>query len=235
MMTTNINNNLLDITQKIRQIATQCGRDPSHIELVAVSKTKPVSLIQEAIDAGQFVFGENYVQEGVNKIIYFNENPPKHLLTWHFIGALQSNKSRLVAEHFDWIHTIDRFKIAQRLNEQRPSHMAKLNVLIQVNISQETSKSGVSADELMNLSHQIALLPNLKLRGLMAIPEIENEQDKQRSVFEKMQQLLQILQKNHSTVDTLSMGMSSDMQAAIMAGSTMVRIGTAIFGTRQFL
>ena len=230
-----VQDNLLNIKNEIKKIAKECGRDPNTIQLIAVSKTKPVEQIMEAINAGQLAFGENYVQEGIEKIQYFKKNMPNNDLIWHFIGPLQSNKSKLVAEHFDWMHTIDRFKIAQRLSDQRPNHMAKLNVLIQVNISQEASKSGVKPEEVTELVKQIVALPNLNLRGLMAIPEIENDYDKQLNVFTKMQQLLHSLQKDYPFMDTLSMGMSGDMPAAISAGSTMVRIGTAIFGARQYL
>ena len=230
-----VQDNLLNIKNEIAEIAKKCERDPNTIQLIAVSKTKPVEQVIEAINAGQLAFGENYVQEGVEKIQYFEKNMPNNDLIWHFIGPLQSNKSKLVAEHFDWMHTIDRLKIAQRLNDQRPKEMAKLNVLIQVNISQEASKSGVKPEEVADLVKQIVTLPNLNLRGLMAIPEIENDYDKQLNVFTKMQQLLQSLQKDYPFMDTLSMGMSGDMQAAIVAGSTMVRIGTAIFGARQYL
>lgn len=230
-----VQDNLLNIKNEIAEIAKKCERDPNTIQLIAVSKTKPVEQVIEAINAGQLAFGENYVQESVEKIQYFEKNMPNNDLIWHFIGPLQSNKSKLVAEHFDWIHTIDRLKIAQRLNDQRPKDMAKLNVLIQVNISQEASKSGVKPEEVADLVKQIVTLPNLNLRGLMAIPEIENDYDKQLNVFTKMQQLLQSLQKDYPFMDTLSMGMSGDMQAAIVAGSTMVRIGTAIFGARQYL
>ncbi|OCG59074.1 YggS family pyridoxal phosphate-dependent enzyme [Gilliamella sp. Nev3-1] len=230
-----IHDNLLAIRNEIETIASKCKRDPNTIELIAVSKTKPVQQITEAISAGQFSFGENYVQEGIEKIQYFKKTMSSQLLTWHFIGPLQSNKSKLVAENFDWMHTIDRFKIAQRLNDQRPTSMAKLNVLIQVNISQEASKSGVAPEEVAGLVKQIIVLPNLNLRGLMAIPEIEDDFGKQLNVFTKMQKLLHSLQADYPFMDTLSMGMSSDMQAAIVAGSTMVRIGTAIFGARQYL
>ena len=230
-----VQDNLLNIKNEIAKIAKKCERDPNTIKLIAVSKTKPVEQVIQAINAGQLAFGENYVQEGIEKIQYFEKNMPNNDLIWHFIGPLQSNKSKLVAEHFDWMHTIDRLKIAQRLNDQRPKDMAKLNVLIQVNISQEASKSGVKPEEVADLVKQIVTLPNLNLRGLMAIPEIENDYDKQLNVFTKMQQLLQSLQKDYPFMDTLSIGMSGDMQAAIVAGSTMVRIGTAIFGARQYL
>lgn len=230
-----VTDNLKTIKNEIIQIAQQCDRDPNSIELIAVSKTKPVELITQAIEAGQFSFGENYVQEGVEKIQYFKQHQPASALIWHFIGPLQSNKTKLVAENFDWMHTLDRFKIAQRLNDQRPDNMAKLNVLIQVNISQEASKSGILPQQVEDLVEQVIALPKLNLKGLMAIPEIENDFEKQFAVFKQMQQLLQSLQVKYPFMDQLSMGMSGDMKAAIMAGSTMVRIGTAIFGARQYL
>ncbi|BDA53131.1 YggS family pyridoxal phosphate enzyme [Raoultella ornithinolytica] len=201
--------------------------------MLAVSKTKPASAIEEAIAAGQVAFGENYVQEGVEKIRYFQEAGASSL-QWHFIGPLQSNKSRLVAEHFDWCHTVDRLKIATRLSEQRPSHLPPLNVLIQINISDEQSKSGILLDALDGLAAEIAALPNLRLRGLMAIPAPESEYVRQFAVAQQMAVAFARLKTQYPTVDTLSLGMSDDMEAAIAAGSTMVRIGTAIFGARDY-
>ena len=198
-----------------------------------MSKTKPASAIEEAIAAGQVAFGENYVQEGVEKIRYFQEAGASSL-QWHFIGPLQSNKSRLVAEHFDWCHTVDRLKIATRLSEQRPSHLPPLNVLIQINISDEQSKSGILLDALDGLAAEIAALPNLRLRGLMAIPAPESEYVRQFAVAQQMAVAFARLKTQYPTVDTLSLGMSDDMEAAIAAGSTMVRIGTAIFGARDY-
>lgn len=226
--------NIQQIQQQIIANAKQCDRDPKTIKLIAVSKTKPTSMIEEAIAAGLNAFGENYVQEGVEKINYFAQHHPDTKLEWHFIGPLQSNKSKLVAEHFDWIHTIDRLKIAKRLSQQRPANLPALNVLIQLNISHEETKSGILPNELMDLAHEILLLPNLTLRGLMAIPEAEAEFDKQFAIFHQMQQIYQQLQRTIPTIDTLSMGMTNDMTAAIMAGSTLVRIGSAIFGSRQY-
>lgn len=222
-----ISMNLAQIHQQIQQISAQYHR--SNVRLLAVSKTKPVQAIEEAIAAGQTAFGENYVQEAVEKIEYFaNRND----LEWHFIGPLQSNKTKLVATHFDWIQTVDRLKIAERLNEQRLQEKAPLNVLIQINISDEESKSGIEPDEMMPLAKAISQLPNLKLRGLMAIPKPETEVEKQKIALCKMQQLFHRLQAEFDGIDTLSMGMSDDMAAAIECGSTMVRIGTAIFGER---
>mgnify|MGYP005846244801 FL=1 len=228
-----IAHNLAQVRDKISAAATRCGRSPEEITLLAVSKTKPASAIAEAIDAGQRQFGENYVQEGVDKIRYFQEQGNTDL-QWHFIGPLQSNKSRLVAEHFDWCHTIDRLRIAIRLNDQRPAEMPALNVLIQVNISDENSKSGIALSELDALAAEVAELPRLTLRGLMAIPAPESSYERQFAVAQQMAVAFEALKARYNTVDTLSLGMSDDMEAAIAAGSTMVRIGTAIFGARDY-
>lgn len=224
-----ISQNLAQIQQQIESLSAEFQRE--NVRLLAVSKTKPVSAIEEAIQAGQKAFGENYVQEGMEKIAYFNQQAD---LEWHFIGPLQSNKTKLVAAHFDWIQTVDRLKIAQRLSEQRPAGKAPLNVLIQINISDEASKSGIAPEEMLPLAKEIALLPNLKLRGLMAIPKPEHEPAQQKIALSKMQQLFNRLQTEFEGIDTLSMGMSDDMAAAIECGSTMVRIGTAVFGARDY-
>ena len=226
-----IKDNLTEIRERITAAAQKCGRDPHTVTLLAVSKTKPVSALEEAIAAGQTRFGENYVQEGVEKIQYFSANQN---LEWHFIGPLQSNKSRLVAEHFDWCHTIDRLRIATRLNDQRPAELPPLNVLIQINISDENSKSGIQLAELDELAAAVAELPRLRLRGLMAIPAPESEYVRQFAVARQMAVAFARLKTRYPTVDTLSLGMSDDMEAAIAAGSTMVRIGTAIFGARDY-
>ncbi|MDC9604976.1 YggS family pyridoxal phosphate-dependent enzyme [Xenorhabdus griffiniae] len=227
----NIEQNLHDVRNRMTLAAQKCGRSPEEITLLAVSKTKPVDAIAEAIANGQREFGENYVQEGVEKIQYFNNHDD---LVWHFIGPLQSNKSRLVAENFDWCHTVDRVKIAQRLNEQRPENRSPLNVLIQINISREESKSGILLEELTELAATIDGLPNLVLRGLMAIPAPESNFERQIAIFRQMEKALIELKAQYSQVDTLSMGMTDDMEAAITCGSTLVRIGTAIFGARQY-
>ena len=192
---------------------------------------QPITAIELAIQAGQQRFGENYVQEGVEKIQTLRPRYPH--LEWHFIGPLQSNKTALVAEHFDWIHSIDRLKIAQRLNDQRADNQAPLNVLIQVNTSGEISKSGVDFDEIIALADAIDAMPRLKFRGLMCIPKAEPDTKKQAEAFTAIAEFFNHLKSNYSQVDTLSMGMSGDMEAAILAGSTMVRIGTAIFGERN--
>ena len=230
---TSIQHNLQQVRQRIAAAAASCGRDPQEITLLAVSKTKPASAIEEAMAAGQRAFGENYVQEGVDKIRYFQQAGASGL-QWHFIGPLQSNKSRLVAEHFDWCHTVDRLKIATRLSEQRPADLPPLNVLIQINISDEQSKSGIPLAELDALAAGVAALPNLQLRGLMAIPAPESEYERQFAVAQQMAVAFAQLKTLYPSVDTLSLGMSDDMEAAIAAGSTMVRIGTAIFGARDY-
>lgn len=228
-----IAHNLAQVRDKISAAASRCGRACEEVTLLAVSKTKPASAIEDAIAAGQLAFGENYVQEGVEKIRHFREKGIAGL-QWHFIGPLQSNKSRLVAEHFDWCHTLDRLRIATRLSEQRPTELAPLNVLIQINISDENSKSGISLEELDALAAEVVELPNLRLRGLMAIPAPESDYVRQFEVARQMAVAFAGLKTRYPDVDTLSLGMSDDMEAAIAAGSTMVRIGTAIFGARDY-
>lgn len=222
--------NLATIKQKIEQVENQANRPQNSVKLLAVTKTKPVTAIEQAIEAGQHCFGENYVQEGIEKVQCFAGNDQ---LEWHFIGALQSNKTRPVATHFDWVQTVDRLKIAQRLSEQRPDDLAPLNVLIQINISDENSKSGIAPEEMFALAEQIADLPRLTLRGLMAIPKPESEPEAQRVALSQMAILFEQLKEKYTSVDTLSMGMSDDLVSAIECGSTMVRIGTAIFGARD--
>ncbi|MFP2420929.1 YggS family pyridoxal phosphate-dependent enzyme [Pseudescherichia vulneris] len=228
-----IAHNLAQVRDKISAAVALCGRAPEEVTLLAVSKTKPASAIEEAIAAGQRAFGENYVQEGVEKIRYFQE-AGQNGLQWHFIGPLQSNKSRLVAEHFDWCHTVDRLRVASRLSDQRPANLPPLNVLIQVNISDESSKSGIAPEDIDALAAEVAALPGLCLRGLMAIPAPESEYVRQFAVAQQMAVAFARLKTHYPSVDTLSLGMSDDMEAAIAAGSTMVRIGTAIFGARDY-
>lgn len=224
-----ITERLNEAQARIDAAAALAGRVGESITLLAVSKTKPAEMIREAYLAGARDFGENYLQEGVDKIETLKDLD----IIWHFIGPLQSNKTRPVAEHFDWIHSVDRLKIAQRLSEQRPDNMAPLNVCIQVNISAEQSKSGVTPDQLPELAAQIAALPGLRLRGLMAIPAPESDPDRQRQALARMKHLFDTLRVGYPSLDTLSMGMSDDLEAAVAEGSTMVRIGTAIFGTRK--
>jgi len=221
----------LSIAQsRINQAAQNCSRSPDEINLLAVSKTKPISDIIAAYQAGQRLFGENYVQEGETKISALQTDYPD--IEWHFIGPLQSNKTKIVAEHFDWLHTLSRDKIAQRLHQQRPPDKLPLNVCIQVNISQEETKSGVNPADVARLALTIASLPNLKLRGLMAIPTATDDVQVQQQEFSQLKQLFDQLKQQYPSVDTLSMGMSGDMDIAIANGSTMVRIGSAIFGER---
>lgn len=214
--------------ESLEQTATESNRAPNSVQLLAVSKTKPVSDIVLAYEAGQRLFGENYVQEGVEKIQALQELSD---IEWHFIGPLQSNKTRPVAEHFDWVQSVDRVKIAQRLNDQRSAHKT-LNVCIQVNISNEENKSGVTPEEAPALAQAISEMSNLTLRGLMAIPAAAQTDEEQRNTFANMQTLFTQLQQDHASIDTLSMGMTADMNNAIRSGSTMVRLGTAIFGAR---
>lgn len=223
--------NLARVKQDIEQLEQQYHRVYGSVRLLAVSKTKPIEALEEAYSAGQRLFGENYVQEAVEK-----HQQLAHLtdIEWHFIGPIQSNKSRQIAETMAWVHTIDREKIARRLSEQRPEDMAPLNVLIQVNISGESSKSGISLDELPAMVELIAALPNLRLRGLMAIPAPQENEAAQRQVYEPLTVAFQKMAADNADVDTLSIGMSGDLSAAIASGSTMVRVGTAIFGARDY-
>jgi len=222
----NIKDNLGKVEQQIKNACQINQKSPTSVQLLAVSKTKPASDVESAYNAGQRLFGENYVQEAVDKI---NELDHLDEIQWYFIGPIQSNKTKLIAEHFDWVQSVDRVKILQRLNEQRPSEKSKLNVCLQVNISDEASKSGATLAELPALIDTIKQCKNLVLRGFMAIPEKGNPS----LSFEKMDQLFTQYQAQISTIDTLSMGMSGDMELAIANGSTMVRIGTAIFGARH--
>ena len=225
-----IANRLKSALDTIQDSASKAGRNPAEIKLLAVSKTKPNQAIREAWQAGQRMFGENYVQEGIQKI---QELEALDGIEWHFIGPLQSNKTRVVAEHFDWVQTIDRAKIAERLNKQRPTNMAPLQVCIQVNICADENKSGVTPDEVKPLAKLISDMPNINLRGIMTIPANTDSTKEQRQAFNAMQTLFKELQSEYPQVDTLSMGMSGDMDTAIQSGSTMVRIGTAIFGARE--
>ncbi|MFV0575240.1 MAG: YggS family pyridoxal phosphate-dependent enzyme [Vibrio sp.] len=232
--------NIEQIRSDIRNAEKKFSREPNSVQLLAVSKTKPIEAIQDAINTGQTCFGENYVQEGVDKIQHFrqleNLPPEKNThpkLEWHFIGPVQSNKTRLIAENFDWIHSVDREKIAQRLNEQRTSS-TPLQVLIQVNTSSETTKSGTTEAAMFDLAEKIHAMPNLTLRGLMSIPENVSDYASQLAAFKQLADLNRALKVKYPQVDTLSMGMSGDMEAAIEAGTTMVRIGTAIFGARNY-
>lgn len=214
---------------RIAEAAHKAQRNSNDITLLAVSKTKPATDIMAAYDQGQRQFGESYVQEAVDKIAQLNTFSD---IVWHFIGPIQSNKSALVAANFAWVQSVDRLKIAKRLNSQRPETMPPLNVLIQVNISEEEAKSGCHPDEITELAQYIDQCAHLQLRGLMAIPAKSDDANTQIQYFEQLQTCFDKLQTQYPHIDTLSMGMSNDVEAAIAAGSTMVRIGTDIFGTR---
>lgn len=227
----NIENNITLVTARVNQAAIAAGRSPDEILLLAVSKTRSAEDIRSAINAGIRQFGENYLQEAIEKIAQLAaEN-----VQWHFIGPIQSNKTRLVAENFSWAHSVDRLKIAQRLSEQRPSGLPPLNICLQVNIDNEASKSGFATEETEAAALAIAQLPGLKLRGLMAIPRAEPTYDQQIVAFRALADLRDRINQsldNSEKLDTLSMGMSSDLEAAISQGSTIVRVGTDIFGKR---
>lgn len=229
-----IENRLKSVRDRFTQAIHEAHRSTDDVLLIAVGKTFPVEALEQVWALNQRHFGENYVQEGVGKVEYFATKHPEDKPIWHFIGPLQSNKTRLVAEHFDWVHSIDRLKIAQRLSEQRPDTMPALNVLIEVNVSGEATKSGVTPDEVPLLAQAIASLPRLVLRGLMAIPEPTSDVTEQRATFKKMKDLFERLSKDYPQFDTLSMGMSADMESAILEGATMVRVGSAIFGARDY-
>jgi pyridoxal phosphate enzyme (YggS family) len=222
------------VRERIDAAARAALRDPQDVHLLAVSKTFGADAVLEAAAAGQCAFGENYLQEALDKIAAVREAQPGLLLEWHFIGPIQSNKTRPIAENFDWVHSVERDKIARRLSEQRPAHLPPLNVCLQVNISGEASKSGVAPEEVAALAREVAAMPNLKLRGLMAIPEPEEDIERQRAPLRRMRELFVSLQAQGLALDTLSMGMSSDLEAAVAEGATIVRIGTAIFGQRHY-
>ncbi|GAB1619532.1 YggS family pyridoxal phosphate-dependent enzyme [Pseudomonas kermanshahensis] len=222
-----IADNLSALAARIASAAQAAGRDPASIQLLAVSKTKPASAIREIYAAGVRDVGENYLQEALTKQEALRDLP----LIWHFIGPIQSNKTKAIAEHFDWVHSVDRLKIAQRLSEQRPAALAPLNICLQVNVSGEDSKSGCAPGDLPALAAAVAKLPNLRLRGLMAIPEPTDDRAAQEAAFASLRTLQQHLGLG---LDTLSMGMSHDLEAAIAQGATWVRIGTALFGARDY-
>lgn len=221
----NIAENLTQVRDAIHSQARTAGRDPASVTLVAVGKTQPARALREAFAHGQRDFGENYLQEALGKIDELSDLP----ITWHFIGALQSNKTRIVAEHFHWVHTVDRLKLGERLSAQRSPALTPLNICLQINIDDETSKAGCAPDEAFDLAAALSKLPNLRLRGLMAIPKPGNSK-----AFVELARLQQEIGARLSlSLDTLSMGMSADLDAAIAAGSTLVRVGTAIFGERN--
>ncbi|MGA9666268.1 MAG: YggS family pyridoxal phosphate-dependent enzyme [Gallionella sp.] len=228
---TTIASNLQAVRDAIAAEAARAGRDAGKIRLLAVSKTFAPGALREAYAAGQTCFAESYVQEALGKVAALRDLA----IEWHYIGPIQSNKTRPIAENFMWVHSVDRLKIAERLSEQRPAHLPPLQVCLQVNISGEVSKSGVAPDEAEALAHGVAKLPRLKLRGLMAVPAPGDDFAAQRMPFAKLRELCERLNLRGLQLDTLSMGMSHDFAAAIAEGATIVRIGTAIFGTRDYL
>ena len=227
---------LRDVRTRIARAAAIAGRDPGSVCLLAVSKTFPADAVTELAACGQVDFGENYVQEGVGKIAALRAAHPR--LCWHFIGPLQSNKTREVATHFDWVHSVDRVHVAQRLSAQRPAErdghaLAPLQICLQVNVSGEASKSGAAPQAVEDLAKAVAALPNLRLRGLMCIPAPNDNLQAQRAPFAHLRSLMEALKRKGFALDTLSMGMSADLEAAVLEGATIVRIGTALFGARS--
>lgn len=226
-MTTSLASRLTAAQQRLAEAARLAGRDPATIGLLAVSKTQSADIVQAAYDAGLRAFGENYIQEAMAKQPLLPAD-----IEWHCIGPVQSNKSKLVAEHFDWCHTVDTLKLAERLNQQRPAELAPLNVCVQLHVGGEDSKSGIGADEVAAVAAAIAQLPRLRLRGLMTIPPASDDPAEQRRWFTEARAVYERLRAQQPAIDTLSMGMSGDLEAAIAEGSTMIRVGSALFGPR---
>lgn len=229
---TTIAANLQQVRERMDAACARAGRDPAEVRLLAVSKTWPAEAVREALAAGQHAFGENYVQEGVDKVLRLRAAGCPGL-EWHCIGPLQSNKTRPVAEHFDWVHTVERLKVAQRLSEQRPPALGPLQVCVQVNIDGGPTKAGVAPEAVPALADAVAALPGLRLRGLMCLPDPVPGFDAACEVFGRARRLFEALRAAGHPLDTLSMGMSADLEAAVASGSTLVRVGSAIFGTRQ--
>lgn len=225
--------NLQTVRAQIDAACTDCGRNPTEVTLLAVSKTWGLDAVREAYSAGQRQFGENYVQEGTDKIAQLTRSGELSEAVWHMVGPIQSNKTRDVAAHFAWVHSIDRLKTAQRLSQQRPPGMAPLQVCIQVNIDGAANKSGVTPDAAAGLANEVAALPQMVLRGIMVIPEPTTDLIATRAAFAWARTLFDHIKQAHTGCDTLSMGMSADMAAAVQCGSTMVRVGSAIFGQRK--
>ena len=226
--------NLQAVEATITDAVKASERARNDVQLLAVSKTFPAQSVLDAMAAGQMAFGENYLQEALDKIASVAQAQPDAAVEWHFIGPIQSNKTRPIAASFAWVHTVERLKIAQRLSEQRPPELGPLNICLQVNISGEASKSGASPDDLPALAREVAQLPNLRLRGLMAIPEPTTDVAEQRAAFARVRVLFDALRAEGLEMDTLSMGMSGDLAPAIAEGATIVRVGSAIFGKRDY-
>lgn len=229
---TTIADNLQGLKARLASACAAAGRDVNAVTLLAVSKTFGPEDVAQALQAGQHAFGENYIQEGVEKMLALRALHPDAALEWHCIGPVQSNKTRLVATHFDWVHSVDRLKVAQRLSEQRPDDLPPLQVCLQVNVDGGANKSGVAPKELAGLAHAVAAMPRLRLRGLMCIPEPSDDMAVQRAAFRRAGELLTELKAEGLSLETLSMGMSDDLEAAIAEGSTLVRVGRAVFGHR---
>ncbi|MBB6136043.1 hypothetical protein HD842_004220 [Massilia aurea] len=225
--------NLQAVEATITDAVKASERTRNDVQLLAVSKTFPAQAVLDAMAAGQLAFGENYLQEALDKIASVAQAQPDAAVEWHFIGPIQSNKTRPIAASFAWVHTVERLKIAQRLSEQRPPELGPLNICLQVNISGEASKSGATPEELPGLAREVAQLPNLRLRGLMAIPEPTTDIAAQRAAFARVRALFDALRADGLEMDTLSMGMSGDLAPAIAEGATIVRVGSAIFGKRD--
>jgi pyridoxal phosphate enzyme (YggS family) len=228
-MNTPVSANLNNVRKRLALACEAVGRVPDAVKLLAVSKTMPAQAVRDAFAAGQLAFGENYIQEGVDKIASLVDLP----IEWHCIGPIQSNKTKLVAENFAWVHSIDRLKIAERLSTQRPPHLPPLQVCLQVNVDGGSNKSGVAPAELLALAQAVAKLPHLQLRGIMTIPEPTKTEAATRAVHHQAKRLFDNLKSAGLTIDTLSMGMTGDLEAAVAEGSTCVRVGTAIFGARN--
>ncbi len=218
------------VRDRIRKAEQRFGREAGSVALVAVSKTRPAENVRACAEAGQRLFGESYLQEATDKVEALSELN----LEWHFIGPIQSNKTRSIAERFDWVHSADRLKIARRLSEQRPKTLPPLNICLQVNVSGETSKSGAVLQDLNRLAHEVSVMPNIRLRGLMCIPAPADDLEQQREPFRKLREARTVLTSDGLDLDTLSMGMSRDLEAAVAEGATLVRIGTAVFGPRTY-
>lgn len=223
-----LRHNIDSVLQRVRLAEEKYQRESHGCALLAVSKTRPAEDLRQAFELGLHAFGENYVQEALDKIQALRDLA----IQWHFIGPIQSNKTRAIAEHFDWVHSVERIKIARRLNDQRPAELPPLEICLQVNISGEQSKSGAAPEALDELVAEVQTLPRLRLRGLMAIPAASDDFEQQRQAFARLRQLLEKLREHAPQLDTLSMGMSGDLEAAIAEGATLVRVGTDIFGPR---
>jgi len=234
MTRNSIQNSIINVLSRLSEAEIRFNREPHSVKLLAVSKTRGIAEVEQAIEAGLSRFGENYLQDALAKIEYFSNLAKIPSIEWHFIGPIQSNKTAKIAENFHWVHSLDRISIAKRLSNQRPATLTALNVCIQINIDDASQKSGIKLQDCLDFATQISQLPNITLRGLMAVPEPSTELSQQRRPFHQIVELFKDLNSHGFQLDTLSLGMSSDLEAAIAEGSTMVRVGTDIFGPRQY-